>query len=91
MLTGRRDALGAGSDEPYHLALGIGMFLAAQLNVNHVARHAERHEDHERAIGTLALRGWRLRIMNGTVSRRGGRHVEKTVAFSGNTLYDDVP
>lgn len=91
MLAGRLDALGAGRDEPYHLALGIGMLLAAQLNVDNVARNAERHEDYKRALCTLALRGSRLGIVDGTVSRRGGRHMEKTVALSGNTLYDDVP
>ena len=91
MLAGWLDALGAGGDEPYHLAFGIGMLLATQLNVDNVARYAERHEDYERALGTLALRGSRLGIMHGTISRRGGRYMEKTVALSGNTLYDDVP
>ena len=86
----RRDALGRGGDEPHYLALGVGVLLAAQLNVNHVARDAERHEDDKRSLRALALRGLGLLIAHGAIGLRDGCDMKKTVAFCGNGLYDDV-
>jgi hypothetical protein len=77
-------------DEPHHLALSVGVLLAAQLNVNDVARDAERHKDDKRSLRTLALRGLGLLVVHGAIGLRNGCDMKKTVAFCGNGLYDDV-
>lgn len=85
-----RDALRRGGDEPHYLALGVGVLLAAQLNVNDVARDAERHKDDKRSLRALALGELGLLIAHGAIGLWDGCDMKKTVAFCGNGLYDDV-
>ena len=47
VLTERNRAYITIFNKAHHLALGKGVLLAADLDVAHITRHAERHEHHE--------------------------------------------